>query len=76
MLCDTLPPRDFHLLLRFCLLFISVSFFGFDEVCGVCLAGLSFRSGVSKLGFDICVVRVGTSGAVNFDVHSFLIFDF
>lgn len=42
----------------------------FDEACGVCLAGLSFRSGVSKLGFDICVVTAGTSGAVNFDVDS------
>lgn len=49
-------------------------FQAFDEACGVCLAGLSFRLGASKLGFDICVVTVGTSGAVNFDVDSSSLF--
>lgn len=46
----------------------------FDEARGVCLAGLSFRSGISKLGFDISVVIVGTSGGVNFDVDSSSLF--
>lgn len=74
VLCDPLHLWEFHLLL-FCLLFTSVSFGGdFDKACGVCLAGLSFRSGVSKLGFDICVVIAGTSGAVNFDVDSLSLF--
>lgn len=56
--------------------FVHFCFFwgNFDESCAVCLSGLPFRSGISKLSFGICVVIAVTSGAINFDVDSSSLF--
>lgn len=67
-----IPPYPF----LFFFFFVHFCFFwgNFDEACGVCLSGLSFRSGISKLSFDTCVVTAAISGAVNFDVDSLSLF--